>query len=108
MIYLLFALNIITLALLVLLHRSSRRELAVERDAARSREDQLLNRIQAPQQAAIQSMTKQAGPLEPGHVSAFDDEAMAEYESRRSQLMVDTRALIEQYDSSLEQEPAAA
>lgn len=50
------------------------------REKALEREDQLLNRIQAPQVAVAQSMPDP----EPGfHVSHLDDEALAEEEAER-------------------------
>lgn len=100
MTYLFFAVNMITLALLAGLYVSTRRELVAERDRAYAREDTLLNRIQAPQQAAVQSMTEQAGPIVPAYVSAFDDEALAEFEQGRERLEAETRALVERYDTA--------
>lgn len=111
----LIATNLITLALLLAAVATARRDVRAERArgdellrAARSREDQLLNRIQAPSAASAQSMTEQVGPLEPAHISAFDDGALAEYEQNRRKLEVDTRALIEEYEAGVGAEKAAA
>lgn len=83
MIYALTLLNILSLALVVYLVRQH----------AEERSD-LLNRIQAPQQTVAQSLTAAAGPLQPVHISSFDDEAVAEYEEERGRLARETRELV--------------
>lgn len=83
MIVALTLLNILSLALVVYLVRQH----AAEREG-------LLNRIQAPHQAAAQSLTADAAPLQPAHISPFDDEAVAEYEAERDRLMRETQELI--------------
>ena len=83
MIYALTLLNILSLALVVYLVRQH----GVERS-------ELLNRIQAPQQSVAQALTEKAGPLQPAHISPFDDEAMAEYENERDRQMRETQELV--------------
>jgi hypothetical protein len=60
-------------------------------ERAREREDQLLNRIQAPQIAVAQSLPHSD---EPGYISSFDDEALADYERERQRLVADTAELV--------------
>lgn len=83
MLYALTLLNILSLALVVYLVRQH----AEEREG-------LLNRIQAPKQALAQALTKDAAPLQPAHISPFDDEALAEYEAERDRLTRETEELI--------------
>lgn len=119
MIYLSLAVNLIVIIVAILAVRSERQraERYLDREAARvdeltlqarEREDQLLNRIQEPKQAAARSMTEQAGPIAPGHISAFDDVALAEYEQNIHKLELSTRELVEQYDGSADPEPVPA
>jgi hypothetical protein len=100
--------NLVTLAMLVGLSRVSRQEIRYERERAadredllyeqkREREDQLLNRIQAPQPAVSQSLT-QLGDVDtsvPVYISSSaDDEQWEDYEDQKRQLEVSTRDLI--------------
>ena len=62
------------------------RTLVAERAAQRTREDELMNRIQAPQIAVAHSLPYTEGTTP--YVSAFDDEALAEYEDLRRQMVV--------------------
>lgn len=77
MIYLLIATNVASLGLLALAI------FAREADRAHyeQREQGLLNRIQAPQMAVAQSLPEQD---KPGHISSFDDEALALFEDERA------------------------
>lgn len=49
-------------------------------DKARSREDELLNRIQAPELAVAQSLPDQDPSM---YISAFDDDTLAREEAER-------------------------
>lgn len=55
------------------------------RDKSREREDQLLNRIQAPQIAVAQSLPDE----EPMYIPAFDDETLAREEAERFKIRAD-------------------
>jgi hypothetical protein len=94
MIYAAVAAHLLTLALLAYVMVTLRNDARAAREQAAKREDALLNRIQAPQLAVAQSATEQAGPVEPGHISAFDDVALAKFELERDRLFGDTEAFI--------------
>ncbi len=94
MIYLALAFNFVIIVLAVVAVVACRRDVRTERDRAYAREDSLLNRIQKPQLAAAQSLTEQAPPQRPAYISAFDDEAAAQYEQERDRLMLETHALV--------------
>lgn len=108
MIYFSLAFNIILIVVAIAVVAVYRLDAARERQIAhferdrherllsdsRQREDKLLNRIAAPQVTAAQSITEQLGPQQPVHISAFDDEAVAEYENARDELLQSTRDLV--------------
>lgn len=71
------------LALYAWERRSFELRLDRERDSARAREDELLNRIQAPAVAVARSLPPDEGP---GFISSFDDEALAQLEEDRTRL----------------------
>jgi hypothetical protein len=61
------------------------RQLVTEREAQRTREDQLMNRIQAPQIAVTQSLPQDDEPQP--YISYGDDEALARYEEQRRAIL---------------------
>jgi hypothetical protein len=74
------------------IHISFERERA---EAQRQREDELINRIQAPQVAVAQSLASDSHEVP--FVSSSDDEAAAKWERERQTLEQDTRAFIEEF-----------
>lgn len=82
-----YAFTLIIVALLALI-------VYIVRQNAAERGD-LLNRIQAPGQTVSQALTEKSGPTHPAaYISAFDDEATAEYEAERDRLARETQELI--------------
>ena len=109
MIEVLIATNLITIALLVAAYVAGERRLeyAEERADARlrerdEREENLLQRIQAPQAAIAQHTVEQAGPLQP--ISLSDDDDIVAWQDKMKQevasLEASTAAVIENYDVS--------
>ena len=106
MIEVLIATNLISIVVLLVL--GDRRVAAAERRAdarlrARDeREENLLQRIQAPQAAIAQHTVEQAGPLQP--ISLSDDDDIVAWQDKMKQevaaLEASTAAVIENYDVS--------
>lgn len=109
--------NIVTLVAAGALVVSARRDVRAERayghavetnllEQKRLREDQLLNRIQAPAQAiaqaTVENAERYAKDYPQPYIGAFDDEGAAEYERERARIETETRKLVEQYDAPAE------
>jgi hypothetical protein len=101
-----YALILITLALLVAQRFISSRELEAARTHAASREDALLDQTRhladqivllkvAPEMAAIQAVPAEEANASSPYISASDDFATAEYELARQGLERSTAELIE-------------
>lgn len=69
--------------------------LSAHREEVKALVDQVVLLKVEPQMAAIQAVPmEQIGPM---HISATDDDALAEYETEHRRLLAETKSLVEQH-----------
>jgi hypothetical protein len=94
MVYVFAVLILTALALVAYMVSQAQATTVAHRAEVKTLVDQIVLLKVAPEMAAVQAV-----PVEvtdgSHHVSAFDDEALAEYEAERARLETETRALVE-------------